>query len=350
LLNNKTLRREAEKQKQESIVIRKEFEKSTNAADEYAISYRIRMEEICTFHEYIYCYRKILLRGAEEITTREMEKSKLVSVYEETRKHVNIVQMNQPDETDYFTKIEKLRTKFYQVTNQRRELEQKLNDDDNPARVREIDFDKIKEKENMEVLEKRLDLREEYLAVRDLIGLEKTLMENHLTKIAEDALQQALYLKDFYGDQVKAIVNIRRSLNNTNRQIEGLICENAIASAQAEIAENHYTHCKQVLQDAEKRYMQGLSPTEEMEQEWKKMEWRLDMKGKRKDSSTKKGFLRQFTPKNGTQIQAMKWAPKHRELENPDVSVLGWNFNAVNTPPLRLSSLRFKCCKNKSKI
>lgn len=93
LLNNKTLRREADKQRGESVVIRKEFEKATNAADEFAISYRIRMEEICTFQEYIYCYRKILLRGSEEITIREMEKTKLSSLYEETRKHVFIVQM-----------------------------------------------------------------------------------------------------------------------------------------------------------------------------------------------------------------------------------------------------------------
>lgn len=144
-------------------------------------------------------------------------------------------------------------------------METKLNDDDNPARyrikfeilyklamqelinpflhyfffsrVREIDFEKIKEKENMEVLEKRLDLREENLAVRDVIGLERTLMENHLSKIAEDSLEQALYLKDFYGEQVKAIVNIRRNLNKVSQQMEGFICENAIAAAQADIAE-----------------------------------------------------------------------------------------------------------------
>lgn len=93
LLNTKTLRREAERQKHESVGIRKAFERATNIADDLAIKYRIRMEEICTFHEFIYCYRKILLRGAEEITIREMEKSKLNSLYEETRKHVFIVQM-----------------------------------------------------------------------------------------------------------------------------------------------------------------------------------------------------------------------------------------------------------------
>lgn len=93
LLNNKTLRREAERQKHESIIIRKEFDRATNAADDFAISYRIRMEEICTFHESIYNYRKILLKGSEEITIREMEKAKLISIYDETRKHVFIVQM-----------------------------------------------------------------------------------------------------------------------------------------------------------------------------------------------------------------------------------------------------------------
>lgn len=89
----------------------------------------------------------------------------------------------------------------------------------------------------MEVLQGKLELREEGLAVRDVIGLERTLMENHLTKVTEDSLQQALYLKDFYGGQVKAIVNIRRSLNNLSQQIEGFTAEIALAISQAEIAE-----------------------------------------------------------------------------------------------------------------
>jgi len=43
---------------------------------------------------------------------------------------------SQPDESAYFKKIEKLREQFYQITQQRRELETKLNDDDNPARYK----------------------------------------------------------------------------------------------------------------------------------------------------------------------------------------------------------------------
>lgn len=92
LLNNKVLRREQERQKLESVKIRKEFEKSTSEADERAIKYRIRIEEVCTFHEYIYCYDKILLRGSEEIMMREIERQKLNALYEETRKHIFIVQ------------------------------------------------------------------------------------------------------------------------------------------------------------------------------------------------------------------------------------------------------------------
>ncbi|CAL8144165.1 unnamed protein product [Orchesella dallaii] len=332
LLNNKTLRREADKQKTESVQIRKEFEKATNTADEMAISYRVRTEEVCTFHEYIYCYQKILLRGSEGITIREMEKTKLRSLYEETRKHVFIVQMNQPDESAYFKKIEKLRTQFYEITEQRRELEAKLNDDDNPSRVREIDFEKLKEKENVEVLEKRLDLREENLATRDVIGLERTLMENHLTKITEDSLDQAIYLKDYYGDQVKAIVNIRKSLNNISQQIDGFICENAIASAQADIAEKHFHHCRQILQGAEERWVNGHPPTDEMEAEWKRTQWRNDLLGRAKANTNKKGFLRQVKPRNGTQIQANKWTCNKRKLEHPESSVLGWRFSAVSDP------------------
>ncbi|CAL8105358.1 unnamed protein product [Orchesella dallaii] len=54
LLNNKDLRREADKQKIESVQIRKEFEKATNTDDEMAINYRVRTE-VFIFHEYIYC-------------------------------------------------------------------------------------------------------------------------------------------------------------------------------------------------------------------------------------------------------------------------------------------------------
>lgn len=241
---------------------------------------------------------------------------------------------SQPDESDYFTKIEHLREKFYQITNTRRELEVKLNEDDNQSRVREIDFDQMKQKENVEVLEEKLDLQEEYLAIRDVIGLEKTLLENHLTKITEDSLEQALYLKDFFGEHVKAITNIRRQLNNLSQQMEGFICENAIAASQADIAETHFNHCKQVLETAENRWKEGLPPTEEMEQEWKRLEWRKMMFKRANENYKKPGFFRQAKPWNGTQIQANKWSmrEKRRELEDPALSVLGWRFSAVSDP------------------
>lgn len=219
-------------------------------------------------------------------------------------------------------------------------------------RVREIDFDKIKGKESIDVLENKLDLQEEYLAVRDVIGLEKTLMENHLTKITEDALQQALYLKGFYGEHVKAITNIRRNLNNVSQQIEGYICENAIASAQADIAEKHYNRCVQILEEAERRWNEGRPPTDEMEQEWSRLTWRKLMIKRANENSKKPGFFRQVKPWNGTQIQANKWSINdlnRRKLEDPSSSVLGWRFSCISEPAKSTfsstcrQSLQFAC-------
>lgn len=49
-------------------------------------------------------------------------------------------------------------------------------------RVREINFDLMKTRENIPVLEKKLNAIEELLASRDAIGLERTLLENHVTR------------------------------------------------------------------------------------------------------------------------------------------------------------------------
>lgn len=214
------------------------------------------------------------------------------------------------------------------------------------CRVREIDFDKIKEKENVTVLEKKLDWQEECLAVRDVIGLEKELLENHLTSLAEDALQQALYLKDFFGEHVKAVTNIRRCLGNLSQQIEGFICENAIAAAQADLAEKHFNHCKKVLHEAEIRFANGEAPTDAIGEEWDRMQWRKEMIKKANDNYNRPGFYRQVVPWNGAKIQASKWTicdANRRKLEDPKDSVLGWRFSAVSDPIAEKFSNSYIC-------
>lgn len=95
----------------------------------------------------------------------------------------------------------------------------------------------MKERETSSILAKRLDDIEELLATRDAMGLERTLMEGHISKITDDCLARALHLKDTYGEQVKSMVNTRKNLNLLSRKIDGFICENSIAAAQAETAE-----------------------------------------------------------------------------------------------------------------
>lgn len=93
LLCNKTLRRELLRQKQDVAKIRKQFETALMETNNTALNVRERIEEICTFTEYIHTYESILLRGASEITVRELERTKLSSLEDELRKHVLIVKM-----------------------------------------------------------------------------------------------------------------------------------------------------------------------------------------------------------------------------------------------------------------
>jgi hypothetical protein len=87
------LRRELERQKIDVVGIRKSFEKSLSESNSIAIQVRETIEEICTFNENIHVYDRILLRGAAEMSARELERIKLTSLYEELRKHVLIVKM-----------------------------------------------------------------------------------------------------------------------------------------------------------------------------------------------------------------------------------------------------------------
>lgn len=98
----------------------------------------------------------------------------------------------------------------------------------------------MKTRENIPALERKLDTVEELLACRDVIGLERTLIENHVTKLTDDVLDIALQLKESYAKEVKDKVSLRKKLGQISRQIDGLISENSIASAQAETSETMY--------------------------------------------------------------------------------------------------------------
>lgn len=80
-----------ERQKLEIRKIRKEFEAAMTESNNVAMQVRERIEEVCTFSEYIHSYDKILMKGASEITVREMERTKLIDLQHELRKHVLIV-------------------------------------------------------------------------------------------------------------------------------------------------------------------------------------------------------------------------------------------------------------------
>jgi len=92
-------------------------------------------------------------------------------------------------------------------------------------------------RENIPALERVLDKKEELLATRDAIWLERSLVETHINKITEDSLNRALHLKETYNDQVKSMVATKKRLSLLSRQIDGFISENSIAEAQAQTAE-----------------------------------------------------------------------------------------------------------------
>jgi hypothetical protein len=87
-----------------------------------------------------------------------------------------------------------------------------------------------------------------------------------------------------------------------------------------------------LVADAELNASKGLPPTEEIKHEWfetmrKKV---LLQKARQK----KPGFLRQVKPKGGTQIQAARLRGQRRALEDPQNSILGWNFGVLNATPI----------------
>jgi len=336
LIDTKTLRREIDKQKLEVVQIRRQYEKNHSGSCKRAIKVRERTEEICTFTENIKLYDQILLRGASAVTVRELEKGKLTSLYEEVRKHLLIVKINQPDERTIIDKIEYLRNVFYKTTDERRALEQKLNDDDSPERVREIRFDLMEKNENYDVLKKRLERAECELAIRDALGLERSLMDKQLDDNIAQFIQHAKYLKSTYSEDVKVLVNLRKSLATISRHIDGMICEASIAIGQSDTAEKEYFRLKAEVNFAHKQLQQGLAPSEELEKEWQHLQWKEKMLAR---SRLPKGdFLTKAKRLTGSQIVMERMRPKQKVPQicnpGPDLNIMADHKNCSNVTKL----------------
>lgn len=67
------------------------------------------------------------------------------------------------------------------------------------------------------------------------------LNKEFITRITDDSLFKALKLKQKFGPHVKARVTIRKNLSQVSRQIDGLICENSIASTQVKLYRKYWS-------------------------------------------------------------------------------------------------------------
>eukprot|EP00826_Nyctotherus_ovalis_P011435 TRINITY_DN1297_c0_g1_i7.p1 TRINITY_DN1297_c0_g1~~TRINITY_DN1297_c0_g1_i7.p1 ORF type:complete len:252 (-),score=105.62 TRINITY_DN1297_c0_g1_i7:2141-2896(-) len=230
-----------------------------------------RNDELCILYEKANIQENVLKHGEAEIKGKEEEGRMLSIQLSEKQRELELVQRRAPEVPLLAEKVTSLKTQLDDERLRVRELSEKVeNPEANPGRIREIET-YVPDAEFLEakihVLEERLNLKKESL-------LEKELVLEEITNLSEKLRKQALEGRKGTLELAEKINDFRAKTTELSRKMLSTVAEVAMYQATAMKLERDKQRMEEILTQASERALQGLPPTDDVDNEWEKQERR----------------------------------------------------------------------------
>ncbi|KAG9489979.1 hypothetical protein GDO78_005738, partial [Eleutherodactylus coqui] len=252
---------------QEMMGLRKKYESAVQNRNERGVHLIEREEEVCIFYEKINTQEMLLRNGdVEMIALDEKIRFMKMKVTEETRQ-IEQIKKELPNKKALESDLITLQIQLSQCNDRVAELEELAQSPDTESRIRILDGkdpsipDLMKK---MEELELRLAEKEEHLLEKDLLYEQVSRLSERIRIKAENGKEDTLILA--------------KKMNESQRKIKDTTCKMMSCIAELSMQQANSIKLQQEARDKEKfvhrcytRMEQGLPPSEEMEQEWKRL-------------------------------------------------------------------------------
>ncbi|XP_069834159.1 coiled-coil domain-containing protein 146 [Dendropsophus ebraccatus] len=252
---------------EEMVGLRKKYESAVKNRNERGVQLIEREEEVCIFYEKINTQEMLLRNGDVEMMALD-EKTRFLKmrVTEETRQ-IEQIKKELPNKKALESDLITLQIQLSQCNDKVAELEDLAQSPDKESRIRILDG----KDPSLQDLMKKMEEIELHLAEKEEQLLEKDFLYEQVSRLSERVRIKAENGKEDTLVLAKKMNELQKKIKDTTRKMMSCIAELSMQQAS-------YIKLQQEVRDKDKfmqrcytRMEQGLAPSEETEQEWKRL-------------------------------------------------------------------------------
>ncbi|CAG9313059.1 CCDC146 [Blepharisma stoltei] len=252
----------------EMIELKHKYENVCESRNYTGIQLIDRNDELCILYEKANIQESIQKRGESEIRSKEDEIRMMNLELAEVKRHIEVLRKQIPEVPKLAAEVISLKSELEAEKEKEKCLAADLEDPSNAKRFNELpgeDPDEEALEAKIQVLEERLNNKKEQL-------LEKELVLEEITNLADKLRAQALTGRQGTLELAEKVNDFQSRIKKLTRKMMATVSELSMFQATAMKLQQEKERLENVFEDSQKRVENSLPPTEDCEKEWERME------------------------------------------------------------------------------
>ncbi|XP_068132313.1 coiled-coil domain-containing protein 146 [Hyperolius riggenbachi] len=247
--------------------LRKKYETAVQNRNERGVQLIEREEEVCIFYEKINTQEMLLQNGDVEMMAQDEKIRYLKMKITEQKRQIEQIKKDLPNKMKLESDLVTVQIQLSQCADRLNELEKQAEDPEKASRIHIVEGTDPSQEElikRTEELELRLADKEERL-------LEKDFLYEQVSKLSERIRIKAESGKEDTLNLAKKMNEVQKRIKNTTRKLMSRIAELSMQQANCMKMQQEVRDKENFVETCYARMEQGLPPSAETEQEWKRL-------------------------------------------------------------------------------
>ncbi|KAM9312848.1 coiled-coil domain-containing protein 146 [Gastrophryne carolinensis] len=252
---------------EDMVYLRKKYETDVQKRNERGVQLIEREEEVCIFYEKINTQEILFRNGDVEMMALDEKIHFLKMKLAEEKRHIEQIKKELPNKRNLESDLVTLQIQLSQCNDRLGELENHVEDPEKANRKRILEGKDPSQQElikKVEELELRLAEKEEHLLERDILYEQVSKLSERIRLKAENGKEDTLIL-------AKTMNNLKKKIKDTTRKMMSRIAELSMEQANCIKLQHEVKEKEKFVETCYTRMEQGLPPSEETEQDWKRL-------------------------------------------------------------------------------
>ncbi|XP_018415938.1 PREDICTED: coiled-coil domain-containing protein 146 [Nanorana parkeri] len=252
---------------EDMVRLRTKYETAVQNRNERGVQLIEREEEVCIFYEKINTQEMILRNGDIKMMEQDEKIRFLKMKAVEKKRQIEQVKKELPNKRNLESDLVTVQIQLSQCNDRLNDLETQAEDPEKTSRIRIVEGKDLSQQELLkktEVLELHLAEKEEHL-------LEKDFLYEQVSKLAERIRIKAENGKEDTLACAKKRNELQNKIKDTTRKMMSRIAELSMQQANCIKLQQEVRDKDKFVETCYARMEQGLPPSEETEQEWKRL-------------------------------------------------------------------------------